>query len=75
MRLQINRTHMPGRHWLGFESAAYQLEPEGNGTRLTRTTVISSHLYPAWYWRPLERWGVESQHKYLLEDVAIRAQR
>jgi hypothetical protein len=75
MQLQIDRAHMPGRHWLGFESAAYRLEPEGKGTRLTRTTVISSHLYPAWYWRPLERWGVESEHKYLLEDVADRARR
>jgi hypothetical protein len=73
MQLRIDRTHMPGRHWLGFENATYQLEPEGKGTRLTRTTVISSHLYPAWYWRPLERWGVESEHNYLLEDVARRA--
>lgn len=73
MRLQIDRTHMPGRHWLGFENASYRLEPEGKGTRLTRTTVISSHLYPAWYWRPLERLGVKSEHQYLLEDVADRA--
>jgi hypothetical protein len=71
--LTINRTHMPGRHWMGFETAGYHLVPEGNGTRLTRTTVISSHLYPAWYWRPLERWGVSSEHTYILEDVANRA--
>jgi hypothetical protein len=73
MSLRIDRTHMPGRHWLGFENAQYRLEPEGTGTRLTRTTTISSHLYPAWYWRPLEKWGVTSEHKYLLEDVANRA--
>jgi hypothetical protein len=75
MHLQIDRTHMPGRHWLSFENASYRLEPEGKGTRLTRTTVISSHLYPAWYWRPLERLGVKSEHQYLLEDVASRAHR
>jgi hypothetical protein len=73
MGLRIDRTHMPGRHWLGFENAAYQLEPEGKGTRLTRTTTISSHLYPAWYWRPLGRMGVTSEHKYILEDVVNRA--
>ena len=73
MGLRIDRTHMPGRHWLGFENAGYRLAPEGAGTRLTRTTVISSHLYPAWYWRPLERLGVQSEHKYLLEDVMNRA--
>jgi hypothetical protein len=73
--LIINRTHMPGRHWMGFETAVYHLEAERSGTRLTRTTVISSHLYPAWYWRPLERWGISSEHRYILEDVAGRAQR
>jgi len=73
MVLRIDRTHMPGRHWLGFENASYRLELEGNGTRLTRTTVINSHLYPAWYWRPLERMGVESEHEYILEDIANRA--
>ena len=71
--LTINRTHMPGRHWLGFETAAYHLASEAEGTRLTRTTVISSHLYPAWYWRPLERWGVSSEHVYILKDIAARA--
>jgi hypothetical protein len=72
MGLRIDRTHMPGRHWLGFENAYYELQPEGEGTRLTRTTVISSHLYPVWYWRPLERWGVASEHRYILEAVAGR---
>ena len=69
MELRIDRTHMPGRHWLGFETASYRLQADGNSTLLTRTTVISSHLAPTWYWRPLERWGVESEHEYLLNDV------
>jgi hypothetical protein len=56
MRLVIDRTNMPGRHWLGFEDAEYKLEPEGNSTRLTRTTTITSHLYPVWYWRYFEGW-------------------
>lgn len=73
LELRIDRTHMPGRHWLGFETAAYHLQPDGNSTLLTRTTTVSSHLAPAWYWRPLERWGVESEHEYLLNDVVSRA--
>jgi hypothetical protein len=72
MGLVIDRTHMPGRHWLGFESAEYQLEEKANSTVLTRTTVISSHLLPRWYWRTFERLGVESEHRYLLQDVAQR---
>jgi hypothetical protein len=70
MKLSIDRTQMPGRHWLGFESAEYTLESKGPATLLTRRTTISSHLHPAWYWRPFERWGVESEHEYILRDVA-----
>jgi len=71
--LSIDRTHMPGRHWLGFESAEYRLEPNGRMTLLTRTTTVSSHLHPAWYWRRFERLGVESEHNYILLDVVLRA--
>lgn len=73
MGLTIDRTHMPGRHWLGFENAEYRLQANGKSTVLTRTTTISSHLLPRWYWRPLERLGVESEHLYILQDVKMRA--
>ncbi len=75
MQLNIDRTNMPGRHWLGFEKAAYELHQEGNGTRLTRTTTITSHLYPVWYWRYFERLGVSSEHDYLLRDLSDRLNR
>jgi hypothetical protein len=73
MKLTIDRTQMPGRHWLGFENAEYQLEAVGAVTKLTRRTTIVSYLHPAWYWRRFERWGVESEHEYILRDVAARA--
>jgi hypothetical protein len=75
MDLTIDRTNMPGRHWLGFESATYELRQEGSGTRLTRTTTITSHLYPVWYWRYFERLGVSSEHEYLLRDLSSRLNR
>jgi hypothetical protein len=75
MQLTIDRTNMPGRHWLGFENAAYELRQEGSGTRLTRTTTITSHLYPVWYWRYFERLGVSSEHEYLLRDLSKRLNR
>jgi len=75
MGLTIDRTNMPGRHWLGFESATYELRPEGSGTRLTRTTVITSHLHPVWYWRYFERLGVASEHDYILRDLTRRMNR
>jgi hypothetical protein len=72
MRLSIDRTNMPGRHWLGFETAEYDLRPDGGGTVLTRITTIISNLYPAWYWRPFERWGVASEHEYIFRDLVLR---
>jgi hypothetical protein len=71
--LSIDRTHLPGRHWLGFESAEYNLRTMGSDTLLTRRTTVLSYLHPTWYWRPLERFGVESEHVYILGDLARRA--
>jgi hypothetical protein len=62
MGLSIDRTHMPGRHWLAFESAEYRVEPRNDTTLLTRRTTVTSKLRPAWYWRRFERMGVESEH-------------
>ena len=73
MALSIDRTHMPGRHWLDFESAEYRLQPEEHKTLLIRTTAISSHLHPAWYWRTFEKLGVESEHKYILQDILLKS--
>ncbi len=74
MGLSIDRTNLPGRHWLGFENARYELRPDGTGTLLTRTTTVTSYLYPVWYWEPFERWGVSSEHKYIFDDLARRLQ-
>jgi len=75
MGLLIDRAHMPGRHWLAFESAQYELQAQASSTTLKRTTVVTSYLRPAWYWRFFERWGVESEHRYILNDLAMQAKR
>ena len=46
-----------------------------SGTILTRSTTIISNLYPAWYWRPFERWGVSSRTRLHFSDLARRPQR
>jgi Polyketide cyclase / dehydrase and lipid transport len=72
MRLAIDRTNMPGRHWLEFDGAEYDLAGDATGTTITRTTTILSNLRPAWYWARFEKWGVESEHEYLFSDLATR---
>jgi hypothetical protein len=45
---------------------------EGDRTLITRKTTIVSRLSPAWYWRPMEKIGVETEHQYLFEEVKRR---
>ncbi len=72
MRLAIDRTNMPGRHWLEFDGAQYDLQADATGTTITRVTTIRSNLWPAWYWSRFEIWGVASEHEYLFSDLAQR---
>jgi hypothetical protein len=68
--LRIVRSTLPGRHWLRFESATYEMEPiSPTETRLIRTTTISSKLRPGWYWRYLEAVGVQAEHRYVFDSL------
>lgn len=69
MKLEITEFDVPGRPWLSFKDASYELTTEGGRTVVTRKTTILSRLSPAWYWRPLEKIGVETEHEYLFEEV------
>jgi hypothetical protein len=69
MKLEITEFDVPGRPWLSFEGASYELTTENGHTVVTRKTTIVSRLSPAWYWRRLEKIGVETEHEYLFEEV------
>ena len=69
MKLEITEFDVPGRPWLSFQDASYELTTENGRTVLNRKTTIVSRLSPAWYWRPLEKIGVETEHEYLFEEV------
>lgn len=77
LKMTITDAQVPGRDWLGFQTASYELSEQDGRTLLIRKTTIVSRLLPSWYWRPLERLGVETEHNYLFEyvrrAVALRA--
>ena len=61
-------------HWLSWEEAVVRWEPAGNGrTRVTWTLSYRRRLDPAWYFAPLERYGVGLAAGYLIETLAARA--
>ena len=72
MKLEIVAFDVPGRPWLSFKDASYDLTEEGGHTIITRRTTIVSRLSPAWYWRRMEKIGVETEHEYLFEEVKKR---
>jgi hypothetical protein len=58
-------------HWLSWESAGVTWEPAGHGrTRVTWTLEYRRRLDPAWYFAPLERYGVGLAAGYLIETLA-----
>jgi hypothetical protein len=69
MKLEITAFDVPGRPWLSFKDASYELTSQNGHTVVTRTTTIVSRLSPAWYWRPMEKIGVETEHEYLFAEV------
>lgn len=69
MGLRVTESTLPGRHWLTFTDASYELSAVGAQTRVVRHTTIGTRLYPRWYWRPLERWGVTSEHEFVFSNL------
>jgi hypothetical protein len=69
MKFDIVESDVPGRPWLSFQDASYEISRVGNQTLITRSTTIVSRLSPAWYWRRLEAIGVHTEHEYLFEAL------
>ena len=69
IKMEITASDVPGRPWLTFKDASYELSENNGKTTITRRTTIVSRLSPAWYWRRLEKIGVETEHEYLFEEV------
>jgi len=72
MKFEITASDVPGRPWLSFKDAAYEIRSVNGKTVVTRSTTIISRLSPAWYWRPMEKIGVETEHEYLFEELKRR---
>ena len=69
MKLEITAWDVPGRPWLDFKDATYEIHEANGRAVMTRTTTIVSRLLPAWYWKKFEKIGVETEHEYLFEAV------
>lgn len=70
LKMKVLDYQLTGRKWLGFKDAIYTFEKEGNGNcTMTRITTYTSELYPRFYWKPLERIGIEQEHDYVFRNI------
>lgn len=56
-------------HWLAWKDAEWNIEPTPNGSRVTLTMRYKRLLDPAWYFKPIERYGVRIAGEYFLEQT------
>lgn len=56
-------------HWLDWKDAEWELEPTSNGTKIVLTMRYRRLLDPAWYFKPIERYGVKTAGEYFLNST------
>lgn len=70
LKMDVIDYQLTGRKWLGFKEAIYLFDELDNGqTRMTRITTYTSELYPRFYWKPLEKIGIEQEHDYVFKNL------
>lgn len=70
LKMDVIDYQLTGRKWLGFKEAIYLFDHLENGqTKMTRITTYTSELYPRFYWRPLEKIGIEQEHEYVFSNL------
>ena len=71
--MEITNVTLPGKEWLKFIDASYELsETKVGHTSVHRTTRIASVLRPRLYWQPLEELATQAEHEYLFNAIAAK---
>ncbi len=69
LRMKVNEYNLTGNQWFKFKDAEYTFKGNGKETILTRTTSYESTLRPRFYWKALEIYGIEQEHKFVLQSL------
>jgi len=60
---------LTGRDWFEFVDATYTFKEVAGQTKITRTSSYKSILNPRFYWQPLESWGIDQEHVFVLNSL------
>lgn len=69
LEMDVVDYNLTGREWFRFVDATYTFQQEGSQTRITRTSSYRSVLQPRFYWEPMEKWGIEQEHQFVLASL------
>lgn len=69
LEMDVISYNLTGRDWFQFVDATYTFEELNGRTKITRTSSYKSALHPRFYWQPLESWGIEQEHKFVLNSL------
>jgi len=69
LEMDVISYSLTGRDWFEFVDAKYLFEEINGKTKITRTSSYKSILSPRIYWQPLEKWGIEQEHKFVLNSL------
>ena len=53
-----------------LQQGRLQVDRVGREIRVTRHATVESRLWPRWYWEPIERRGVRSEHDLVLQSLS-----
>ena len=57
-------------HWMDWKSVSWKIESAGNGqSRISMTMEYDRLLDPAWYFKPIERYGVKKAGEYFISQT------
>lgn len=69
LEMDVVEYTLTGRHWFKFIDANYTFEEINGITKITRTSSYTSILKPRFYWEPLEKYGIEKEHEFVLNSL------
>ncbi len=76
LAFDVTQQQLHFEHDVRLVGGSFDLEPASGGrTRVTLTTAYEPLCRPRFCWAPIERWVVGSLHAYLLEGIALEANR
>ena len=56
-------------HWLDWKEASWQVTPKREGSMVVLTMKYDRLLDPAWYFKPIQRYGVRKAGEYFLDQT------